>query len=161
MGFGGGSETFEQLSAVWKDWVVGEEARTDQEELGSDPDPEGEYFSGFWGVGTCPTDTPNCQYEGIPVDDELAREQESGDTMSGSFSANDELYKQSRTKSGKVRLEGVLLLKRLRDKGGKFTSDWAACDNDRRVFAMDPTDRKNYRVRRDPKAVMVDFKNMS
>ena len=36
--------------------------------------------------------------------------------------------------------------------------DWGAVDNDRRVFAMDPTDRKTYRVRRDPKAVLVDFK---
>ena len=71
--------------------MVGEEVTTDQDELGSDPDPEGEYFSGFWGVGACPTDIPNCQYEGVPVDDELALEQESGDTMSASFAANNKL----------------------------------------------------------------------
>ena len=71
--------------------MVGEEATTNQEELGSDPDLEGEAFSGSWGLGTCPADIPNCQYVGIPVDDELAREQEAGDTMSGSFSANNKL----------------------------------------------------------------------
>ena len=120
----GGSETFEQLSAVWKDWVVGSEETADQGDQESDPDSESYRDSYHWGgVADCPADIPNCHYEGIPVDDELAGEQESGDTMSGSFAANNKLYKQSRTKTGKVRLEGVLLLKRLRDKDGKFASE--------------------------------------
>ena len=144
LGLDGGSDTFEQLSTVWKDWVVGSEETAAQGDQESDPESESYRDSFHWGgVADCPSDIPNCHYEGIPVDDDLAREQEAGETMSGSFAANNKLYKVSRTKAGKIRLDGVILLKRLRDKEGKLTSDWAGCDNDRRVFVMDPTDRKN------------------
>ena len=98
-------------------------------------DTEGREYTDFT---NCYVITLEADKLGEP-DDDLAKEQLSGESMSGSFAANNKLYKQSRTKSGKVRLDGVLLLKRLRDKEGKFTADWAACAEVRATLPSMPS----------------------